>query len=123
MQTLFRLAVIRRDQGEVREAGSLLVRFREAARRALAPERLKRLGSPGVLELRRMASLAETVARNMNRPERSDAAAGTPGGPPRIDAPFQAVSPDADGRIEPGEYGRTASRSTSPTTVIPAACI
>jgi hypothetical protein len=52
-----------------------------------------------------MASLAETIARNLDRPERSDAAPGTPGGPPRFDAPYRAVSPVADGRIDSGEYG------------------
>ena len=56
------------------------------------------------LDLRRLITFAEVVGRNLGRPERSEAAPGTPGGPPRIDAPFRPESPVADGRITPGEY-------------------
>jgi hypothetical protein len=51
---------------------------------------------------------ADVLSHNLGQPGRSDRSAlppGVPGGPPRIDAPFQSRSPIADGRIEPGEYG------------------
>src|SRR5262249_237213 len=56
----------------------------------------------------------EVLARNLALPGRLDRSAlppGTEGGPPRIDAPFRASSPVADGRIEPGEYGDGAGIS------------
>ena len=48
--------------------------------------------------------LADTLGHS-DWSDRSQFPPGVPGGPPRIDAPFQARSPIADGRIEPGEYG------------------
>jgi tetratricopeptide (TPR) repeat protein len=107
-QTLFALAnfaVIRRDQGESGEARTLLARLREDARRALNSAKTRRLGPDEALFLRRMIAFADIVGRNLDRPERSEAAPGTPGGPPRIDAPYRPESPVADGRIGLGEYG------------------
>ena len=114
------LAVIRRDQGRLRRPGTLLARLRSEGQKALAKPKEERLDPDRALRLRRMVAFAEIVARNLSRPERSNAAPGTPGGPPRIDAPYLAKSPVADGRIEPGEYGDgDGLPSTSPRTAIP----
>jgi hypothetical protein len=98
-------AVIRRDQGESGEASTMLARLREDARRALNSAKTRRLGPAEALFMRRLIAFAEIVSRNLGRPERSEAAPGTPGGPPRINAPYRPESPVADGRIGPGEYG------------------
>jgi hypothetical protein len=98
-------AVIRRDQGAPGEARTLLARLRDDARRALNAAKTRQLGPDEALFLRRQIAFAEVIGRNLGRPERSDAAPGTPGGPPRIDAPYRPESPVADGRIDPGEYG------------------
>ena len=99
--------MIRRHQGATGEARTLLARLRDDAQRALDSAKTKRLGPDEALTSAGMITWAEVVARNLGRPERSDRSGppGTPGGPPRIDAPYQARSPVADGRIEPGEYG------------------
>jgi tetratricopeptide (TPR) repeat protein len=102
---LLRLAVIRRDQRASAEARTLLARLRQSAQRALDSGKEKRPDPTRTRELRRIVALAEVLARNLGRPQRSDATPGTPGGPPRIDTPYRAVSPVADGRVEPGEYG------------------
>jgi tetratricopeptide (TPR) repeat protein len=99
------LAVIRRQQGAAEEARTLLSRLHDDAQRALDSGAKQRIDPDQALELPRKIAFAELVKRNLGRPERSEAAPGTPGGPPRIDAPYRAVSPVADGRIEPGEYG------------------
>jgi len=107
-KTLFglrNLAVIRRDQGESAKARALLARLGEDARRALDSGNTRRIGPAEALDLRRDIAFSEVVGRNLGRPERSEAAPGTPGGPPRIDAPYRPESPVADGRISPGEYG------------------
>ena len=105
LDVLKTLAVIRRDQGATAEATTLLARLREEVQKALASLKEKRPDPDRALTLRRWVAYAEVLARNLSRPDRSNAAPGTPGGPPRIDAPFLARSPVADGRIEPGEYG------------------
>jgi tetratricopeptide (TPR) repeat protein len=99
------LAVIRRQQGAAEEAKTLLSRLHDDAQRALDSGAKKRIDPDQALELRRKIAFADLVKRNLGRPERSEFAPGTPGGPPRIDAPYRAVSPVADGRIEPREYG------------------
>jgi serine/threonine protein kinase len=104
LDALIRLAAIRRDLGEVADARALLDRFRRSASRALDPGREEPLPGPAALSVRRLATFAEVLARSLDRPGRSDVAPGEPGGPPRIDAPLQATSPVADGRIAPGEY-------------------
>jgi tetratricopeptide (TPR) repeat protein len=101
LEALKFLAVIRRHQGAAEEAKTLLSRLHDDAQRALDSS-AKQRSDP---ELRRKIAFADLVKRNLGRPERSEFAPGTPGGPPRIDAPYRAVSPVADGRIEPGEYG------------------
>ena len=105
LNALRTLSVIRRDQGATAEAGTLLERLRAEGQKALASLKEKRPDPDRALSLRRWVAYAAVLARNLNRPERSDAAPGTPGGPPRIDAQFLARPPVADGRIEPGEYG------------------
>jgi serine/threonine protein kinase len=105
LSALAYFAVIRRDQGESEEARTLLARLREDARRALNSTKTRRLGPDEVLYFRRLIAFAEIVSRNLSRPERSNAAPGTPGGPPRIDAPYRPEPPVADGRIGLGEYG------------------
>ena len=105
LDALKNLAVIRRDQGATAEAGTLLERLRAEGQKALASLKEKRPDPDRALSLRRLVAYAEVLARNLSRPERSNAAPGTAGGPPRIDAPFLARPPVADGRIEPGEYG------------------
>ena len=99
------LAVIRRQHGADEEARTLLSRLYDDAQRALDSGAKKRIDPSQAGELRRKIAFADLVRRNLGRPERSEAAPGTPGGPPRIDAPYRAVSPVADGRIESGEYG------------------
>jgi hypothetical protein len=99
------LAVLRRDQGESAEARMLLRRLHEDARRAVKSAQTKPLDAELALRLGWQVALAEVAGRNLGRPERSDAAPGTPGGPPRLDAAFRTVPPVADGRVEPGEYG------------------
>ena len=79
--------------------------FSEDARRVLDSGKRSRLGPAGALDLRRHIAFAEVAGRNLGRPERSEAAPGTPGGPPQIDAPYQPESPVADGLISSGEYG------------------
>ena len=105
LDALSALATIRRDQGDTADAKALIDRLREAAARALDPERKPPPGPSEALEIRRQAAFGEVFARNLDRAGRADVAPGEPGGPPRIDAPYQDVSPVADGRIEPGEYG------------------
>jgi serine/threonine protein kinase len=105
LDALKTLAVIRRDQGATAEAGTLLMRLRSEGQNALAKSKGKQVDLDRALRLRQLVAYAEVVARNLSRPERSNAAPGTPGGPPSIDAPLLARSPVADGRIEPGEYG------------------
>jgi tetratricopeptide (TPR) repeat protein len=105
LKALASLADIRRHQGATDEARKLFARLHDAAQRAVdSPKQT----NPGFhYELDGMIKWAEFLARNLGRPGRSDRSGlppGTPGGPPRIDAPFQARSPVADGRIEPGEY-------------------
>jgi hypothetical protein len=107
LSALANLAVIRRDQGESAKARTLLARLGEDARRAVDSVKTGRLGPDEVLNLRRHIAFAEVVGRNLGRPERSGATPGTPGGPPRIDAPYRTESPVADGRISPGEYGES----------------
>jgi tetratricopeptide (TPR) repeat protein len=99
------LAVIRRQQGAAEEARTLLTRLHDDAQRALESGAKQRIDPDQALELPRKIAFADLVKGNLGRPERSEFAPGTPGGPPRIDAPYRAVSPVADGRIEPGEYG------------------
>jgi serine/threonine protein kinase len=99
------VAVIRRDQGATAEARTLFARLHEGARKALASLKVKRPDRDRALSLRQLVAFAEILTRNLSRPERSDAAPGTPGGPPRIDAPYLAKPPVVDGRIGPGEYG------------------
>jgi hypothetical protein len=101
---LTNLAVIHRDQGETAKARTLFAQLGEDARRAVDSSNTK-LDPGTVLDLRRRAAFAEVVGRNLSRPERSDAAPGAPGGPPRIDAPYRPESPVADGQISQGEYG------------------
>jgi tetratricopeptide (TPR) repeat protein len=105
LSTLLTLALIRRNQGATSEAAALFERLRVAGGQTLDAPRAQRLDPARTLRIQRLQAFAEVAGRNLRRPERSDAAPGTPGGPPRIDAPFQTVSPIADGRIEPGEYG------------------
>src|SRR5262249_11035506 len=95
LSALTNLAMIRHDQGKPGEARTLLARLRDDARRALDSSKSGRLGPDEVLDLRRMIAFAELVGRNLDRPERSDAAPGMPGGPPRIDAPYRPESPVA----------------------------
>jgi hypothetical protein len=102
------LALIRRQQGEAAEARALFARLRDAAGRALDSGRNKPIDPWQRLHLTGERKWAEDLARNLGRPgrsQRSELPPGAPGGPPRIDAPFRATSPVADGRIEPGEYG------------------
>jgi hypothetical protein len=102
------LALIQRYQGATEEARTLFARLHAAARRALESAEKKQTDPEQRLSLMREVKWAEDLARNLGRPgrsERSELPPGAPGGPPRIDAPFQATSPVADGRIEPGEYG------------------
>jgi serine/threonine protein kinase len=99
------LAVIRRDQGESAQARALLARLGEDARRAFDSGKIRRIGPAEALDLRQYIAFSEVVGRNLGRPERAEAAPGTPGGPRRIDAPYRSKSPIADGRISPGEYG------------------
>jgi serine/threonine protein kinase len=98
-------AMILRDEGASAQARTLMARLRDDARRALNSAKTKPLDPDAALGLRRWLAFAEVVGRNLDRPERSDAAPGTPGGPPQIDAPYRPESPVADGRITPGEYG------------------
>jgi serine/threonine protein kinase len=98
------LAVIRRQQGELQKARTLLARLSDDAQRALDAGMKTQIARDQAEDLHAKIAMATFVRRNLDRPERSEAAPGTPGGPPRIDAPFQAVSPVADGRIEQGEY-------------------
>src|SRR5207248_1254990 len=105
LDALKTLAVIRRDQGATAEAGTLLTRLRAEGQKALTKFKEKQVDPERALTLRRLVAYAEVLAGNLSRPERSNAAPGTPGGPPRIDAPLLAKSPVADGRIEPDEYG------------------
>jgi hypothetical protein len=109
LQALASLADIRRHQGATDEARTLFARLHDVAQRAL--DSMKQQTDPDPMlvqaDLSAESKWAEVLARNLGRPGRSDRSAlppGTPGGPPRIDAPFQARSPVADGRIEPGEY-------------------
>jgi tetratricopeptide (TPR) repeat protein len=99
------LALIRRRQGATGEARTLLARLRDALRRALDSGRKKGIDAGEAFNLCQRIAWAEVIGRNLDRPERSDAAPGTPGGPPRIDAPYRVRSPVADERIDPGEYG------------------
>jgi serine/threonine protein kinase/tetratricopeptide (TPR) repeat protein len=99
------LAVIRRQQGAVAEARTALARLRDAAEQALDSGKTKPMDPGRALSLRQQIAFATLVGRNLGRAERSDVAPGKPGGPPRIEAPFRSVSPVADGRIDPGEYG------------------
>jgi serine/threonine protein kinase/tetratricopeptide (TPR) repeat protein len=104
---LANLADIRRHQGATDEARALFAQLHDASQRVL--DSLKKQGNAGVdRTLRAEIKWAEVLACTLGRPGRSDRSElppGTPGGPPRIDAPFQTRSPVADGRIEPGEYG------------------
>jgi hypothetical protein len=106
LRALASLADIRRHQKATDEARTLFARLHDAAQRALDSQKKQR--NPGAnYDLGGEIRWADVLARNLGRPGRSDRSAlppGTPGGPPRIDAPFQAGSPVADGRIEPGEY-------------------
>jgi hypothetical protein len=113
LEALASLADIRRHQGATDEARMLFVRLHDAAQRALDSQ--KKQTNPGPsYTLGAQIKWAEVLARNLGRPGRSDRSGlppGTLGGPPRIDAPFQARSPVMDGRIEPGEYGDGAGFS------------
>jgi serine/threonine protein kinase len=105
LEALKFLAVIRRHQGAAEEARTLLTRLHDDAQRALDSGAKQRIDPEQALELRRKIAFADLVKRNLGRLERSEDPPRTPGGPPRIDAPYRAVSPVADGRIERGEYG------------------
>jgi hypothetical protein len=107
LQALASLADIRRHQKVTDEARTLFARLHDAAQRALDSQKKQRNPGPNY-NLGAEIKWADILARTLGRPGRSDRSAlppGTPGGPPRIDAPFQARSPVADGRIEPDEYG------------------
>jgi hypothetical protein len=105
LSALFTLALIRRNQGATSEAAALFGELLESGRKALDGPRGKRPDLAPARSIRRLQAFAEVICRNLRRPERSDAGPGTPGGPPRFDAPFRDVSPVADGKIEPDEYG------------------
>jgi serine/threonine protein kinase len=102
---LWTLAKVCRYQGAAVDAAALLGQLRQTGREALEDSKRRRLDPDQTMSIRRMVAYADVVGRNLGRSERSDPPPGTPGGPPRIDAPFQARAPVTDGRIEPGEYG------------------
>jgi tetratricopeptide (TPR) repeat protein len=106
LEALASLADIRRHQGATAEARTLFARLHDAALRALDSQKERDPNYANDL-LSGQIKWGQVLARNLGQPGRSDRSGlppGTPGGPPRIDAPFQARSPVADGRIEPGEY-------------------
>jgi tetratricopeptide (TPR) repeat protein len=107
LEALASLADIRRHQGATEQARKLFAQLYDAAQRAVDSERKKHVGLGQIPNLLAEAWWAERLARHLGRPgwsDRSEFPPGVPGGPPRIDAPYQAHSPVADGRLEPGEY-------------------
>jgi serine/threonine protein kinase/tetratricopeptide (TPR) repeat protein len=106
-ESLAALADLRRFQGANEEASKLFARLAASVRRVKDAGKWRsrpndRYGLDGEI------IWAERLAATLVQPGRSDRSRippGQPGGPPRIDAPFQTASPVADGRIEPGEYG------------------
>ena len=86
--SLRNLALIRRDQGAIAEAGKLFAQLREQAKKDLAMVKAKRFDPDQALNLHRQIAFAEVLARNLSRPERSNAAPGTPGGPPKNEPPY-----------------------------------
>jgi tetratricopeptide (TPR) repeat protein len=110
LSALASLADIRRHQGAIDEAKTLFARLHDAAQGALVSNNEHDLDHDLLAEIK----WAEMLSRNLGvsgRSDRSALAPGTPGGPPRIIAPFQARSPVTDGRIEPAEYGDGAGMS------------
>jgi hypothetical protein len=108
LRALASLADIRRHQGATAEATKLFVRLRDGARRAHDVSKSKNPGSVTNYDLGGELVWAERLARTLGQPDRSNRSQfppGVPGGPPRIDAPYQDTSPILDGRIEPDEYG------------------
>jgi tetratricopeptide (TPR) repeat protein len=108
LEALASLADIRRHQGATEEARRLFATLRDAAPRVLEASKKKQATSLFLATLSAEVKWADVLSHNLRLPGRSDRSQfppGVPGGPPRIDAPFQARSPTADGRIEPGEYG------------------
>jgi hypothetical protein len=108
IESLATLADLRRFQGANEEASKLFARLAASARRLKDARKKKRTDEPHDYTLDGEIIWAERLAAILDQPGRSDRSRippGQPGGPPRIDAPFQTASPVADGRIEPGEYG------------------
>jgi hypothetical protein len=108
LEALASLADIRRHQGANMEAGKLFAQLRDAAQRALDASKKEQPGAEPNKSLTGEIMWAERLAHTLAQSgwsDRSRFPPGQPGGPSRIDAPFQLTPPIADGRIEPGEYG------------------
>jgi hypothetical protein len=108
LEALASLADIRRHQGATVEARRLFARLHEDANQALYASKRKQPDLQLNRNLHGEVLWAKRLAETLGQPGRSDRSQkppGVPGGPPRIDAPYQVRSPVADGRIEPGEYG------------------
>jgi tetratricopeptide (TPR) repeat protein len=89
MTTKVFLAILLRNQGRPEEAEPLVA---EVLEQATNEDHLE---------------TAAMVRRNRYGPGRPDSPTDSPTAPLVIEAPFRAVAPIADGRVEPGEYGHS----------------